>query len=120
MVIRGGDAQCQSKLRHDSPVFATWEQDMGGSAIREFPGLGPKSEAMLALAGIGTFEQLKTLGAARAFAMVRMTQARPSLNLLWGMESAISGVPWQTIARQNRLSLLMELEEVEKDMARNS
>jgi DNA transformation protein and related proteins len=89
---------------------------MGGSAIREFPGLGPKSEAMLALAGIGTFERLKALGAARAFAMVRMTQARPSLNLLWGLEAAISGAPWQTIARQNRLPLLMELEEIERDL----
>jgi DNA transformation protein and related proteins len=90
---------------------------MGGSAIREFPGLGPKSEAMLSLAGISTFERLKALGAARAFAMVRKTETKPSLNLLWGMESALSGVPWQIVARQNRLALLMELEEIEKDMA---
>jgi DNA transformation protein len=93
---------------------------MGGKAIREFPGLGPKSEAMLAQADITAFGQLKTLGAARAFAMVRRSPAKPSLNLLWGMESAISGVPWQTIARQNRLALLMELEEIENDLARGS
>jgi hypothetical protein len=31
------------------------------------------------------------------------------------MEPAISGVPWQTIARQNRLSLLTELGEIEGD-----
>ena len=98
--------------------FAAREKFMGGKAIREFPGLGPKSEAMLAQAGIGSFDKLKALGAARAFAMVRLSAAKPSLNLLWGMEAAISGVPWQTIARQNRLALLMELEQVENDLAR--
>lgn len=91
---------------------------MGGKAIREFPGLGPKSEAMLALAGITSFEEMKALGSARTFAMVRRTAAKPSLNLLWGLEAAVSGVPWQTVARQNRLALLMELEEIEKDLAR--
>ena len=70
---------------------------------------------MLAGAGITSFGQLHSLGAARAFAMVRHTALKPSLNLLWGLQSAISGIPWQTIARQNRLSLLMELEEIEKD-----
>ena len=93
---------------------------MGVKAIREFPGLGPKSEAMLAKAGITSFAQLKALSAARAFALVRRTSAAPSLNLLWGLESALSGLPWQTIARQNRLALLMELEEIEKDMERAS
>ncbi len=90
---------------------------MGGKAIREFPGLGPKSEAMLIEEGIDSFARLKAFGAARAFAMVRQTSAKPSLNLLWGMQSAISGVPWQTIARQHRLSLLMKLEEIEKDLS---
>ena len=89
---------------------------MGTRAIREFPGLGPKSDSMLAQAGITSMEQVKALGAARAFAMVRRTAVKPSLNLLWGLEAVLSGVPWQTIARQNRLSLLMELEEIEKDL----
>jgi DNA transformation protein and related proteins len=92
---------------------------MGAKAISEFSGLGPKSQAMLALAGINSFEQLKALGAARTFAIVRQSAAKPSLNLLWGLEAAISGIPWQTVARQNRLALLMELEEIEKDMARS-
>jgi DNA transformation protein and related proteins len=89
---------------------------MGGKAIREFSGLGPKSEAMLARAGISSFEQLRTIGSVRAFALVRRTGMNPSLNLLWGLESAISGIPWQAIARQNRLPLLMELEEIENDL----
>jgi DNA transformation protein and related proteins len=93
---------------------------MGGKAIREFPGLGPKSEAMLARAGITSFDQLKAMGAARAFTIVQQTEAKPSVNLLWGIESAICGVPWQIVARQNRLSLLMELEEIENDLARTA
>jgi DNA transformation protein and related proteins len=69
---------------------------MGGKAIRAFPGLGSKSEATLADAGITSFEQLDSLGAVRAFAMVRRAAGEPSLNLLWRLEAAISGVPWQT------------------------
>jgi predicted flap endonuclease-1-like 5' DNA nuclease len=37
---------------------------MVGKAIREYPGLGPKSEAMIAQAGIISFAQLRALGAA--------------------------------------------------------
>lgn len=73
---------------------------------------------MLAAAGIESFQQLKALGAVRAFLMVKQrTAVKPTLNLLWGLESALTGVSWQVIARQNRLSLLMELEAQEKNLA---
>ena len=88
--------------------------------IQSFPGLGPKSQAMLTAAGIESIERLKALGAVRAFLMVKHTAFKPTLNLLWGLESATTGVPWQTIARQNRLPLLMELEALEKDLARDA
>lgn len=89
---------------------------MNGRPIRNFPGLGPKSEAMLASAGIESVEQLKAMGSVRAFLKVKHAGFKPSLNLLWGLESAVTGVPWQVIARQNRLSLLLEMEALEKDM----
>jgi DNA transformation protein len=79
-------------------------------SIAELRGMGPKSEAMLAAAGIKTVAQLKQLGSVRAYAMVKASGAKTSLNLLWAMEGALTGLPWQEVAREHRLSLLLALE----------
>lgn len=65
---------------------------------------------MLAAAGIHSVAQLRRLGAVRAYARVRATGASTSLNLLWALEGALTGLPWQVVAREHRLSLLMALE----------
>ena len=88
-------------------------------SIESCPGLGPKSQAMLAAAGIDSVERLRSLGAVRAFLMIKRMKLSPTLNMLWGLESAITGIPWQTIARQNRLSLLIELEAMVKELVRD-
>lgn len=79
-------------------------------AIADLQGLGPKSQQMLAAAGISTIAQLRRLGAVRAFARVRALQGNTSLNLLWALEGALTGLPWQVVAREHRLSLLLALE----------
>lgn len=79
-------------------------------AISDLHGLGPKSEAMLADAGITTVAQLKRLGSVRAYAKVKATRGNASLNLLWALEGALSGLPWQVIAKEHKLSLLLALE----------
>jgi DNA transformation protein len=81
--------------------------------ICALPGLGPKSQAMLAVAGIESIDTLKRLGSVRAYAMVKRAGCAPSLNLLWGLESAVSGLPWQEVAKSHRTSLLLALEEIE-------
>ncbi len=73
-------------------------------------GLGPVSLAMLAAAGIHTWEQLQTLGAARAYRHVRQVSPKASLNLLWALEGALSGRSWREVARTDRLSLLLQLD----------
>jgi len=69
---------------------------------------------MLTRAGITTIEQLRALGAVAAFARVKRSGARPSLNLLWALEGALTGLPWQEVARRHRTSLLLALEQAEK------
>ena len=81
--------------------------------ISDLPNLGPKSQAMLEAAGIKTIEQLRRLGAVRAYAKVKATGANASLNLLWALEGALSGLPWQKVAREHRTSLLLALEQYE-------
>lgn len=79
-------------------------------AIADLHGLGPKSQQMLAAAGIRTVAQLRRIGSVRAYARVRSVTKGASLNLLWALEGALSGLPWQVVAKEHRLSLLLALE----------
>ena len=82
----------------------------GTAALTNLANLGPKSAAILAAAGIHSVEQLTTLGSVAAFVMVKRSGARVSLNLLWAIEGALTGEPWQTVARAHKTSLLLALE----------
>lgn len=82
--------------------------------LARLPNLGPASSEMLRSAGIPDLAQLRALGAVRAFAHVRRSQPKASLNLLWALEGALTGLPWQQVAREHRTSLLLALEEVER------
>jgi DNA transformation protein len=79
------------------------------------PNLGPKSQQILARAGITCFEQLKCMGAVAAYAKAKSTQANVSLNLLWALEGALTGLPWQQVARLHRTSLLLALERYQQN-----
>lgn len=84
------------------------------SSLAKLPNLGPASQRMLARAGISGLDELRRLGAVRAFAAVRRSGAAPSLNLLWALEGALTGLPWQEVAREHRASLLLALEQHER------
>jgi DNA transformation protein len=51
----------------------------------------------------------------RAYALVKASRANASLNLLWALEGALSGLPWQLVAKEHRLSLLLSLEAMKCD-----
>ena len=70
---------------------------------------------MLSGAGIKSVAQLRRLGSVRAYVLVKNTGAHASLNLLWALEGAITGLPWQVVAREHRLSLLLALEALKGD-----
>lgn len=65
---------------------------------------------MLERAGIASVDELKRLGSVRAYAQVQAAGASPSLNLLWALEGALTDLPWQEVAREHRLSLLLALD----------
>ena len=73
-------------------------------------GLGPVSRRMLAASGITSIETLRRLGSVEAYRRVRAHDPRASLNLLWALEGALTGRPWEDVARNDRLSLLLRLE----------
>ena len=86
---------------------------------RFLPQLGPASVRMLRAAGIDTPAQLQALGSVQAYVRVLQAHAhaqhgtapRPSLNLLWALEAALTGQDWRTVAREERTRLLMALEQ---------
>lgn len=84
-------------------------------SLATLPGLGPKSTAMLQAAGITSLAQLQALGSVRAFVLVKRAGCKPSLNLLWGLEGAITGEHWQHVARHHRTSLLLALDQAERE-----
>ncbi|WP_212758161.1 TfoX/Sxy family DNA transformation protein [Usitatibacter palustris] len=69
---------------------------------------------MLRKAGITSQAQLRKLGAVRAFVKVKASDSRASLNLLWALEGALSNRPWQEVAKRDRLSLLLAVEQQSK------
>jgi DNA transformation protein len=82
--------------------------------IEDLKGLGPKSAAMLARAGIATVEDLRAVGAVYAFVAVKRTGERASLNLLWALESALTDRHWKDVARSERTRLLLALDHLER------
>lgn len=75
--------------------------------------LGPRSREMLAKAGIVSDAQLKAMGAVAAFIAVKRAGGKPSLNLLWSLEGALTNRDWKEVAKRDRLSLLTQLETAE-------
>jgi DNA transformation protein len=88
---------------------------MKAQALIDLPGLGPRSASMLAGAGITTVAQRRHLGAVRAYARVKATGAHGSLNLLWALEGALTGLSWLEVAKEHRLSLLLALETLNRE-----
>jgi DNA transformation protein and related proteins len=83
-------------------------------ALSDLPNLGPKSQAMLERAGITSVEQLRAAGAVAAYARACRANGNVSLNLLWALEGALSGMPWQKVSREHRASLLLALEDYQR------
>jgi DNA transformation protein len=69
---------------------------------------------MLATAGITSHQQLRALGAVAAYARVKRVAPKASLNLLWALEGALTGLAWQQVARDHRTSLLLALDAHER------
>ncbi len=99
-----------SKSQAQRPAVVMGE---GKATIAELPNLGPKSQQMLLASGIASVEQLRELGSVAAYARVKARHKSASLNLLWALEGALSGLPWQEVARQHRTSLLLSLEQLQ-------
>ena len=79
--------------------------------LADLKGLGPKSEKCLNEIGILTPDDLKAMGAVRAFIKLKKEcSIKPSLNFLYAMVGALENKHWVDIARNEKGKLLMSLD----------
>ena len=72
--------------------------------------LGPASAMMLAKVGIHTIDELRAIGAVKAYMRVRAVRSRgASVNLLWSMAAGLDGRGWQEVSSAEKESLLAEV-----------
>jgi len=66
--------------------------------LRDLRGIGPRSAQWLESVGIVTEADLEALGAVEAYVRVkRAYPQRVSLNLLYGLQGALLGIPWNML-----------------------
>ena len=82
--------------------------------IKKMRNLGPQSVKMLAKVGIDSDEELRALGSVAAFLSVKRAGCSPSKNLLWALEGALTDRDRKEVSRNDRLSLLTQLEDAER------
>jgi DNA transformation protein len=75
-------------------------------------GLGPKSLALLAEAGITSAEQLRAADALQLFLQLKGRSSGVTLNMLYALIGAQENRDWREIARERRTELLLRLEEL--------
>jgi DNA transformation protein and related proteins len=90
------------------------------SDLAQRPGLGPKSAALLARAGVRTQQELAQYNAAALYVQLKALSKTVSLNMLWGIVSAQTGVPWQQVAREQRSEWLARVAAHEDALAKMS
>ena len=72
--------------------------------------LGPKSAMMLAEAGIRNVDELREIGAVKAYARVKQMRSRgASLNLLWSMAAGLQDRGWNDLSTDEKAALVSEL-----------
>jgi DNA transformation protein len=78
--------------------------------IESLTGIGRVSAAWLRRAGIRTRADLQRIGVVEAYKRVCGTGVKPSLNLLWAMEGALTDMHWTLLTphRRDELRRLLE------------
>jgi hypothetical protein len=68
--------------------------------------VGPKSAAWLRQVGVRTIEDLRNVGVIETFMKVKRAGFRPSLNLLYAMQGALSDCHWADLPAEVKTSLV--------------
>ena len=74
-------------------------------------GIGPKSAEILARLGITTVEQVEERGLVETYLdVLDLGDTGATINFLWGLESAVTGINWLEIPEERKAALRAEVE----------
>jgi DNA transformation protein len=74
--------------------------------------IGPKSTERLAAVDVYSLEDVERLGVVETYLRVKAAfPDRVSLNLLWGLQGALMGIPWNQIPDDIKQDLLKQINE---------
>lgn len=84
----------------------------------ELPNLGAASAGWPSAVGLHTFSDLLEVGAVEAYRRVEQAGFKPSLNLLYALESALHNEHWLETKRHRKQELLAMLQAAKEQTAR--
>lgn len=73
-------------------------------------GLGPKSKKWLAEIGVRSVRDIEKRGIAQTYLDLRANNSSVSLNMLWGLASAVLDVDWRDLPAEVKAQLKAEVE----------
>lgn len=80
--------------------------------VQKLRGLGPKSQAMLQSIGIETDQAFLAADVFELYSRLKQQGAPVSLNLLYAMMGAQESKHWQEIKRDQKMDILMRLDDL--------
>jgi DNA transformation protein and related proteins len=85
------------------------------SPVSVLRNLGPKSAMLLREAGVSTLDELKALGAVRAYMRVKTLRPKSaSLNLLWALAAGLEDRDWRNLSAREKSALLAEIRKLSR------
>lgn len=74
--------------------------------------LGPKSSEWLASVGVQTLDDVARLGVVETYKRVKAAcPDKVTLNMLWGLQAALLGIPWNELPPDIKDELRRQVEE---------
>ena len=108
-------AQTQRLIDEVLPVIHGLDQP-AESGIATKIGIGPKSSEILARLGVTTVEEVEQRGLVETYLdVLDLGDTGATVNFLWGLESAVTGIPWLEIPKERKAELRTEVEQVQAD-----
>ncbi|MDP9138109.1 MAG: TfoX/Sxy family protein [Pseudomonadota bacterium] len=81
-----------------------------GKPVARLRNLGPASAAMLAAVEVRTLEELRVLGAVRAYLRLKTAfPRRVSRNMLWAIAAGLDDRDWRDLTAEEKSRLLAEV-----------
>lgn len=75
------------------------------SDLSKQPNIGKDTELKLIESGIGSFSELQAVGTEQAFLRLQALDSGACIQLLYGLEGAIEGIPSTKLSAQKKLEL---------------